>query len=116
MANCSAGPARCKIACTGGCACVYMHDIDACSCECFDPEVSNPANLSLSAEVSITVSGLPLGQVANRLDKLMVREVLVPAGRTKETINIKLKRVPMSEALKRLGLASRKAPRPPRDA
>ncbi len=35
MANCAAGPGRCKIACTGGCGCVYVHETDQCTCECF---------------------------------------------------------------------------------
>jgi hypothetical protein len=42
MATCSAGPARCKIVCTGGCGCVYVYEEDTCTCECFDSNVGGP--------------------------------------------------------------------------
>jgi hypothetical protein len=110
MANCSAGPASCKTSCRGGCACVYEHETEECYCECFDEDDVISGTLSLSAVVSVTVSGLSLGHVAGRLDRLMKREVLVPASRSKETIKLKLRKVPLSQAIKRLGLATRPSP------
>src|SRR5262245_42935996 len=92
MANCSAGPASCKTSCPGGCACVYEHETQECYCERFEVDDVISGNLSLSAVVSLTVSGLSLGHVADRLDRLMKREVLVPASRSKETIKVEVEK------------------------
>lgn len=116
MATCSAGPRRCRIVCNGGCGCIYSHDTDSCTCECFDDAGSNDFTLGLGAVVSVSVSGLSLGQLASRFDRLLAREVMVPAARTGEPITIRLKRVRVSAALKTLGLASRVSPRPGRPA
>lgn len=112
MANCSAGRPTCKISCSGGgCACVYEHETDACYCECFEPDAPVAGNLKLSAEVSVTINKLPLHRFALRLDRLMARDVFVPASRSRDIINLKLRRVPLSEAVKRLGLVTKPRPK-----
>jgi hypothetical protein len=107
MATCSIG--RCKITCPpGGCGCVYEYDSDVCTCECFGEE--NPGsglNLSLGALVDVCVSGLPLGQFAAHLDRILAREVLMPASRVNEKVKLRLRRVPLSAAIKELGLTTR---------
>jgi hypothetical protein len=107
MATCSAGP-RCKIVCDGGCGCVYSYEADACTCECFDSNVGGGnLSLSLGSKIDVTVKGLPLGQLAARFDRLLAREVLVPASRTRQKVSLNLKRVSFATALKALGLQTR---------
>jgi hypothetical protein len=67
-------------------------------------------SLSLGSKIDVTVKGLPLAQVAARFDKLLAREVLVPASRTRQRVSLNLKRVSFATALKTLGLQTR-APR-----
>jgi hypothetical protein len=116
MATCSAGPARCKIVCTGGCGCVYLHEADSCVCECFDDDATGlTGTVGLGTVVSVTIKGLALGQFASRLDRLLTREVMVPASRSADTVTLKLRRVRMSQAIKTLGLSTRpKSGRPRR--
>src|SRR5215211_5702530 len=100
MARCSAGPGRCKIACDGGCGCVYLHEADACICECFDTDdATTGLNVGMGTLVSVSVNGLELGELATRLDRLLTRDVLVPASRARQKVQIKLKRVRFSEAI-----------------
>jgi len=112
MDTCSAG--RCKITCPpGGCGCVYVYDTDTCECECFGTEPSGSSGLlSLGNKVDVSVSGLPLGQVAAKFDRLLAsRAVLVPAARVKKTVRVRLRGVSVSAALKALGLTTQKGPR-----
>ena len=107
MATCSCGP-RCKIVCEGGCGCVYSYEEDACTCECFDSNVGGGnLSLGLGSKIDVSVKRLPLGQLAARFDKLLAREVLVPASRTRQKVSLNLKRVSFAAALRALGLQTR---------
>jgi hypothetical protein len=112
--ECRAG--RCHIVCPpGGCACVYTYETDSCDCECFGDEPSGSAGtLSLGNKVDVCVSGLPLGQVAGKFDRLLARDVLIPASRLKKPVRLRLKGVTVSAAMRALGLRSQKraTPRP----
>lgn len=112
MATCSAGPARCKIVCDGGCGCIYVHSADACTCECFDAAGPSDLKVGLGTLVSISVSGLSLGQVAARADRLLAREVMLPAARARQSVTLRMKRVRFSEVLRKLGLTTRRPVRP----
>jgi hypothetical protein len=63
--------------------------------------------LSLGSKIDVTVKGLPLAQIAARFDRLLAREVLVPASRTRQKVSLNLKRVSFATALKALGLQTR---------
>jgi hypothetical protein len=112
MATCSAGPSRCRIVCNGACGCIYVHSADACTCECFDDAGPSGATFGLATVVSISVAGLSLGQVAARADRLLAREVMVPAARARQPVTLKMKRVRFSAVLKKLGLTTRRPARP----
>jgi hypothetical protein len=56
----------------------------------------------------VAVSGLPLGQVAAKFDRLLARDVLVPASRIKKTVRLRLKGVSVAAAIKALGLRTQK--------
>lgn len=107
MANCSAG--KCKIECPGGgCGCIYVYEEDTCTCECYDSNAGGASlSLSLGSKIDVSVKGLPLAQLAARFDRLLAREVLVPASRTRQKVSLNLKRVSFATALKTLGLQSR---------
>jgi hypothetical protein len=68
--------------------------------------------LSLGSKVDVSVSGLPLGQVAAHFDRLLARDVLVPASRVKKTVRLRLKGVSVSAAIRALGLRTQKAVKP----
>jgi hypothetical protein len=112
VATCRAN--RCKITCPrGGCACVYVYETDSCNCECFGDEPSGAgAVLTLGDKIDVSVSGLPLGQVAAHFDRLLDRSVLVPAARVRKTVRFRLRGVRVSAAMKALGLTTQKGPRP----
>ena len=112
--ECRAG--RCRIVCPpGGCACIYTYETDSCDCECFGEEPSGSGGvLSLGNKVDVCVSGLPLGQVAGKFDRLLARDVLIPASRVKRPVRLKLKGVTVAAAMRALGLRSQKRVKPPR--
>jgi hypothetical protein len=100
--------------CTGACGCIYNHDIDACTCECFDDDEVHAGQFSMGAIVSVTVNGLPLSALAGRFDRLIARDVLVPAARLNDKVTVKLRRVRLSAALAALGLVTRPGSQRPR--
>jgi hypothetical protein len=107
VATCSAG--RCKIACEGGCGCIYVHGEDRCICECFETVGGiRGLRLSPSAKVTVSVAGLPLGQVATMFDRILAREVLLPASRAQRKVRLKMENVRASEALGALGLKTQR--------
>lgn len=113
MATCKAN--RCKIECPGGCGCVYVYETDSCNCECFTEEVGGSNHgLSLGNKIDLSVKGLALGQLATRFDRLLAREVLVPASRTGQKVSLQLKGVSFSTALQALGLQTRLSIKPRR--
>jgi hypothetical protein len=109
MARCSAGPRpTCKIDCDGGCSCVYVYETNLCECECFESDGGKSnQKYNLGNLISISVADLQLGQVAARLDRLLLREVLVPASRAHEKVNLRVKRAPFSAVIRTLGLSTR---------
>ena len=109
MARCSAGPRpTCKIDCAGGCSCIYMYETNQCECECFESDGGKSnQRYNLGNLISISVADLQLGQVAARLDRLLLREVLEPASRAHEKVNLRVKRAPFSAVIKTLGLSTR---------
>jgi sporulation-control protein spo0M len=68
--------------------------------------------LSLGNKIDVSVSGLPLGQVAAKFDRLLARDVLVPASRVKRTVRLRLKGVTVSAAIRALGLRTQKKVKP----
>jgi hypothetical protein len=86
-----------------------MYASNTCDCECFGEEPSgSAAALSLGSKIDVSVSGLPLGQVAAHFDRLLARDVLVPASRVKKTVRLRLRGVSISAAIKALGLRTQK--------
>ena len=107
MATCSAG--RCHIECEGGCGCVYVYEENSCTCECFGSPGGglNGALVGLTATVDVSVSGLPLSQVAAQFDRFLADDVLLPVARSNEPVHLALKGVTVAAALKSLGLPTR---------
>ena len=53
----------------------------------------------MASKIDVSVSGLPLGQVAAKFDRLLARDVLVPASRVRKTVRLRLKGVSVSAAI-----------------
>jgi len=88
---------------------VFTSTTDTCTCECYDDVGgSSGQRFTLGNKINVSVAGLPLGQVAAQLDRLLVRDVLVPASRTREKVRLTLTSVTFSAALKRLGLRTQR--------
>ena len=87
-----------------------MYESDTCDCECYGEEPHGSAGvLSLGNKIDVSVSGLPLGQVTAKFDRLLARDVLVPASRVEKTVRLRLKGVTVSAAIRALGLRTQKA-------
>jgi hypothetical protein len=96
----------------GGCACIYIYEIDSCNCECFGDEPSGSvAVLGLGNKIDVSVSAIPLGQVAAQFDRLLARNVLVPAARVKKKVRRRLRGVRVAAAVKALALNTQGRPR-----
>jgi hypothetical protein len=89
---------------------VYVYSEDACTCECFDIVGGAGGKFNVGSLIAVSVKGLTLGQLAARFDRLLVREVLVPAGRSREKITLQIKRASFASVLKQLGLSTRRRP------
>ena len=120
MATCSGGTMQRSIVLRGAVRCVHAYASDSCDCECFGEE---PQRVGGRAEPgrprsTCAVSGLPLGQVAGKFDRLLARDVLVPASARpqEDGAPASLKGVTVSAAMKALGLRTQKGraakPRP----
>ena len=113
MARCSAGPknAGCTIECPKGCGCIYEWETGDCLCNCYNGGDENGGisggKYNLGSVISISVSGLRLRQVASLLDRRLVREVLVPASRVNDKVNLRVKRASFSTVIRTLGLGTR---------
>jgi len=95
---------------SGGGAFVYSYETDSRNCECFGDEPSGSAGvLSRGNKIDVSVTGIPLGQVAAQFDRLLARDVLIRAARIRQTVHIRLKGVSVSAAINALGAAPRRA-------
>jgi|SRR6266545_4711999 hypothetical protein len=103
MARCSCGE-DCEITCTGGCGCIYVWEEEHCLCTCFDSSGGRRGNLGLSATVDVSVKGLPLSTLAAHVNRLTGREILVPVSKANKRVNLRLKKVRLRAAIKKLGL------------
>jgi hypothetical protein len=82
-----------------------VYETDSCNCECFGEEPSGSAGvLTLGNKIDVSVSGIPLAQVAAQL----ARNVLVPASRVRNKVRLRLRGVRVAAAMKALGLTSQR--------
>jgi hypothetical protein len=89
---------------------VYVHGEDRCICECFeDGRGIRRLQLGPTAKVTVSVAGLPLGQVATMFDRIVAQDVLLPAARAQKKVRLKMENVRLSEALRALGLSTQRA-------
>jgi hypothetical protein len=107
MATCKAGPGTCTVSCPSGCGCAYVWSEKRCICSCFGVVGGGQNQFTMGTMVTVHFSGLPLSEVATKLDRMLVREVHVPATRMNEKVSFRMDRVSFSAVLKKLGLTSR---------
>jgi hypothetical protein len=117
VVRCGAGPARCRIECGAGegCSCFYFPRLDVCWCECtYGVGGLDGLQVSPGTKVSVSVVGLPLGVVATKLDRVLERDVLVPAARAQKKVRLKMENVRLAEVLRALGLSTQRPASPRR--
>jgi hypothetical protein len=112
MANCSAGECSCECSGGKGCGCIVnSNDPDACDCHCYGSRFGGGLTLGPNAWVDVSISGLPLLDVAKFLNSVHSERVLVPAdtlNKLNKKVHLKVKRKRFADVLKGLGLATQK--------
>src|SRR5258708_11008840 len=78
----------------------------ACQCWCFGGRTSTGWTLEPTANVDVSISGLPLFEVAKFLNSVHSERVLVPADILNKRVHLKFKRKPFAAVLKHLGLTT----------
>lgn len=118
MSKCSAGGCSCECGGGKGCGCIASsnHPLN-CDCWCFGSKAGNNWTFKQTEKVDVTISGLPLYEVARFLDSVCSKRVLIPADMADKRIRLKFKRKPFGAVLKHLGLtASREGKKKSRKA
>jgi hypothetical protein len=112
MSNCGAGECSCECGGSKGCGCIASsNNPEICECHCYGASIGVGATLGLkaSALVDVSISGLPLSEVAKFLNAVHSERVLIPADLLKKMnkrVHLKAKRMRFADVLKRLDLAS----------
>jgi hypothetical protein len=107
MSRCSAGYCDCE--CAGrGCFCWALSDDPySCDCRCAGGSVGGWPVLPVNALVDVSISALPLLEVAKFVNSLHSEQVLVPTDLLKKLhkrVYLKVKRKRLSDIVQRLGL------------
>ena len=112
MASCGAGECSCECGAGKGCGCIASSDApEECRCYCFGDGFSGGVGvtLGLNAFVDVSISGLPLREVAKFLNAVHSERVLVPAdllNKLDKRVQLKVKRKRFADVLKRLDLST----------
>ena len=107
MASCKAG--GCEIECGGGkgCGCIAESDNpDTCNCFCFGGTPGKGLTLEQSTPVDVSISDLPLFEVARFLNGVHTESIVVPIDRMNEQVSINLERKPFGDVLNQLGFTT----------
>jgi hypothetical protein len=114
MSKCGAGDCSCECGGNKGCGCIASSDFpDECECHCYGSAFSGGLTLGLNAYVDVSISGLPLHDVARFLNSVHSGRVLVPAvmlTKLDKRVRLKVKRKRFAEVLDRLGLTASRNP------
>ncbi|MDQ4148792.1 MAG: hypothetical protein M3164_02175 [Actinomycetota bacterium] len=97
----------CDFNCPGAphCACILVHDEDACICECTAvPAAPRQEKLGLEAPVSFSAKTLELGSLAVFLSKICEAELLVPARSLNDEITMELPDTSLRSVIEKVGL------------
>src|SRR5262245_51311514 len=112
MVKCSAGGCDVECGAGKGCGCIAMSDEpDSCQCWCFGDGTKTDLTIKATANVDVSISGLPLFEVAKIFNSVHTKRVLVPADIMDKRVHLKLRRKPFGHVLKRLGLTTTGRPR-----
>jgi hypothetical protein len=107
MAKCSAGGCDVECGAGKGCGCIALSDEpENCQCWCFGEGTSTDLTIKPTANVDVSISGLPLFEVAKFLNSVHSKRVLVPADIMDKRVHLKLRRKPLAHVLKRLDLTT----------
>ncbi|HEX6758498.1 MAG TPA: hypothetical protein VF086_08810 [Propionibacteriaceae bacterium] len=104
---------NCETDCAGysQCACIRDYETKRCRCICGNPHVTLKADegrqIKPDGMVDLFVKNTSLDVLAEFLSKLSYDELFIPAKDLKREVSLSLKEVPLSQALKEVGLISR---------
>jgi hypothetical protein len=108
MARCRAG--ECEVECGGGkgCGCIAESDNPfSCACFCFGETPAKDLRIEPSTIVDVSISDLPLYEVAEFFNRVHTRTIIAPADRLKEQVFLNVQRKSFGDVLKQLGLTTR---------
>ena len=101
MARCSCGE-DCEITCTGDADASTIGKRSIASARALILRAAKRASWDLSATVDVSVKGLPLITLAAHVNRLTGREILVPASKANKRVNLRLKKVRLRAAIRKL--------------
>lgn len=100
---------NCKLQCFDkpGCACIYVHDLGLCTCDCGDEggAVFAPGSkLGANARVSICTKNIPLVRLGQLLSQICAAELAIPASKVARPISLSIKKTTIGNVMKEAGL------------
>ncbi|MEX0803528.1 MAG: hypothetical protein WD688_09460 [Candidatus Binatia bacterium] len=111
MARCKAG--ECEVECGGGkgCGCIAESDNPfSCACFCFgETPGETPVNdlrIEPSTIVDVSISDLPLFEVANFFNRVHTGTIIAPADKLREQVSLNIQRQTFVDVLNQLGLTT----------
>ena len=107
MARCRAG--ECEVECGGGkgCGCIAESDNPfSCSCFCFGETPGKDLSIEPSTIVDVSISDLPLFEVANFFNRVHTGRIIAPAGKLREQVSLNIQRKSFADVLNQLGLTT----------
>jgi len=108
MARCRAGD--CEVECGGGkgCGCIAESDNPfSCACFCFGETPTKDLRIEPSTIVDVSISDLPLYELAEFFNRVHTRTIIAPADRLKEQVFLNVQRKSFGDVLSQLGLTTR---------
>ncbi|MCX5515634.1 hypothetical protein C3941_06710 [Kaistia algarum] len=97
------------------CYCIYTYEDGICVCVCDYPMVlpaSARAPKSLTSMVDLCIKNVELADLAAALDSLSDANVLIPAARARTKVSLHMHKIPLGDALSKLGLLTDSSPSP----
>ena len=107
MARCRAG--ECEVECGGGkgCGCIAESDNPfSCACFCFGETPGKDLSIEPSTIVDVSISDLPLFEVADFFNRVHTGRIIAPAGKLREQVSLKIQRKSFADVLNQLGLTT----------
>jgi hypothetical protein len=107
MARCSAGD--CDVECGGGkgCGCIAESGNPLnCTCYCFGETPTKDLTIKPSTIVDVSISDLPLFEVANFFNQVHTGTIIAPVDKLREQVSLNIQGKSFVDVLSQLGLTT----------